>query len=136
MAAAFSIQAQADYIRVEITGSREAGRYVQDMVAGWSRVAEECRARNCTRILAINRLSGAPSTTDAFEIAAAIPPMFRGIAVRLANVVVGDAESWAANQFAEDVTVNRGFNGRSFGEEGAALAWLLAAPGPADRGTG
>jgi hypothetical protein len=130
VAAEFSIRAQADYLRVEITGTRESGRYVDDVVSGWSRVAKECRARNCYRILAINRLSGTPSTADAFQIAEAIPPLFRGTAVRLANVVVGDAESWAANQFAEDVTVNRGFNGRNFGDEGAALAWLLAAPGP------
>lgn len=129
MAAEFSIQAQADHIRVEITGNREAGRYVQDMVAGWSRVAAECRERNCNRILGINRLSGTPSTAAAFEIAAAIPPMFRGTAVKLAQVVLGDAGSRAANQFAEDVTVNRGFNARNFADEGAALAWLLAAPG-------
>lgn len=129
MAAEFSVQAQADYIRVEITGNRVAGRYVQDMVSGWSRVADECRARNCSRVLCINRLGGTPSTADAFQIAAAIPPLFRGAALRLAQVVLGDAESRSANQFAEDVTVNRGFDARNFGDERAALAWLLAAPG-------
>ena len=130
MAAEFSIQAQADHIRVEITGNRVAGRYVHDMVAGWSRVANECRARNCNRILGINRLSGTAPTADAFQIAEAIPPMFRGTSVRLAQVVLGDAESRTANQFAEDVTVNRGFNARNFSDERAALAWLLSAPGP------
>lgn len=130
MAAEFSIQALADHIRVEISGDRVAGRYVQDMITGWSRVAAECRARHCNRVLCINRLGGSAPTGDAFEIAAAIPPMFRDTVVRMAQVVQGDAGSRSANQFAEDVAVNRGLNGRNFGDEGAALAWLLAPPGP------
>jgi hypothetical protein len=130
VSAEFSILAQADHLRIEISGERVAGRYVRDMVSGWSQVANECRARSSLRILGINRLSGPVPTADAFEIAKAIPPMFRGAAVRLAMVVLGDSESRTANRFAEDVTVNRGFEARNFSDEGAALAWLLSGPGP------
>ena len=127
MAVEFSIQPRAEHIRVEISGEREAGRYVRDMLAGWSLVANECRVRSSYRILGINRLRGSAPTTDAFEIAMAIPPLFRGTPVRLAQVVLGDDESRSANRFAEDVTVNRGIKARNFSDEGAALAWLLDA---------
>jgi hypothetical protein len=125
VAVEFSILPKADHIRVEISGMREAGRYVRDMVSGWSLVANECRARSSYRILGINRLNGPVPTADAFEIAMAIPPLFRGTPVKLAQVVLGDDESKSANRFAEDVTVNRGMEARNFGDEGAALAWLL-----------
>jgi hypothetical protein len=88
-------------------------------------VANECRVRGSYRILSINRLSGSAPTTDAFEIARAIPPLFRGTSVKLAQIVLGDDESKRVNRFAEDVTVNRGVRARHFSDEGAALAWLL-----------
>lgn len=125
MAVEFSILPRPDHIRVEISGEREAGRYVRDMVSGWSLVANECRLRRSYRILGINRLSGSAPTADAFEIAMAIPPLFRGTPVKLAQIVLGDDQSRSANRFAEDVTVNRGINARNFGDEAAALAWLL-----------
>ena len=125
MAVEFSILPGPDHIRVEISGERQAGRYVRDMVSGWSLVANECRLRRSYRILGINRLSGSAPTTDAFEIAMAIPPLFRGTPVKLAQVVLGDDQSKSANRFAEDVTVNRGIDARNFGDEAAALAWLL-----------
>jgi hypothetical protein len=125
VAVEFSILAKANHLRVEISGEREPGSYVRDMVAGWSLVANECRVRGIYRILGINRLSGSAPTTDAFEIAMAIPPLFRGTPVKLAQVVLGDDESKRANRFAEDVTVNRGVKAGNFSDEGAALAWLL-----------
>jgi len=125
VAVEFSILPKADHVRVEISGQREAGRYVRDMVSGWSLVANECRIRSSYRILGINRLNGSAPTADAFEIAMAIPPLFRGTPVKLAQVVLGDQASKSANRFAEDVTVNRGINARNFSDEGAALAWLL-----------
>ena len=125
MAVEFSILPKADHVRVEISGEREAGRYVRDMVSGWSLVANECRLRGSYRILGINRLSGSAPTAEAFEIAMAIPPLFRATPVKLAQVVLGDDQSKSANRFAEDVTVNRGINARNFDDEAAALAWLL-----------
>lgn len=126
MAAEFSLLPQADHLRVEISGAREPGSYVPQMVAGWRRVAEECRARSEFRILCINRLTGPAPGTDAYEIAKTISSLFAGTFPRLALVVLGDAESRQANRFAEDVTVNRGVEGRIFPDEAAALAWLRA----------
>ena len=126
MAAVFDILPQADHVRVEISGTREPGRYVQEMLAGWRSVAEECRRRGNSRILCLNKLTGPSPAPDAFEIAKAIPPLFSGAPARIAQVVLGDAESLRANQFAEDVTVNRGIEARNFPDERTALAWLRA----------
>ena len=125
MPVAFSFEAKPDHLRVEVAGERVEGRYMQEMISGWSRVAEECRAKGIHRMLVINRLTGRSPSADAYQIASAVPSLFQGLSVRMAQVVIGDEGSKRVNKFAEDVAVNRGFEARMFGDEASALGWLL-----------
>lgn len=83
-------------------------------------VAETCRAMNCTKVLIdIRRMSGKVGTMDRFQIGVAGAEAFRG----LAKVAVLYRRE-EINQFAENVSVNRGANVKGFSNLDKALKWL------------
>jgi len=122
----FSMQVNGDYLRSEVTGERVPGELVPEMLKLWSLVADECRARGVTRVLAVNGLTGPTSQMDVFEISKRLPAVLGGAVHRIAFVIRGGEEERKVSLFAENVAVNRGLNGRVFADEDAALAWLRA----------
>jgi len=121
-----SMQVLDGYLRSEVSGERVPGELVPQMLKFWTLVAEECRARGVTRLLAVNALSGPPSQADVFQISEQLPVVLGSAVHKVAFVILGGAEAFEVSQFAENVAVNRGLNGRVFADENAALAWLLA----------
>ena len=75
-------------------------------------------------MLAVNGLTGPASHVDVFDISRQLPALLRGAVHRIAFVILGGEQDMKVSRFAEDVAVNRGLDGRVFGDEDAALAWL------------
>ena len=120
----FSMQMQGDYLRFEVSGRRVPGEVVPEMLRLWGLVADECRAHGVTRVLGVNGLSGPASHVDVFDISRQLPALLGSAVHRIAFVILGDEQAMKVSQFAEDVAVNRGLNGRVFADEDAALVWL------------
>jgi hypothetical protein len=125
MTVSFSITAQADHLRVEVSGARTPGRHAQEMLAGWTRVAEQCRATGLRRVLGVSAVTGIASPIEAYDVGRAGAALFIGAVDRIAYVVRGGEEALQVNRFAEDVAVNRGLTVRVFDDEEAARLWLL-----------
>jgi len=113
-----------DVLRFEITGVRVPGEVAGEMIAVWTRVAEECRATGCYRVLGVNLLSGPVSSVEVYRIGQQVPGILGSAVRRLAFVVLGNEEAFRANLFFENVAVNRGLEARVFDDEGKALEWL------------
>lgn len=120
MSGGFSIdfQDRDRYLYAFVTGERDS---LQVSLAYWTAVAAECRARGKTRVLVIETFKEKGPLVDVYHVAAELPRITRGIRVAFVDRDLGDAEE---NMFAETVAVNRGANGRLFGDEAAAIAWL------------
>ena len=116
-----------DVLRFEVSGVRVPGELTGEMIAVWKRVAEECRAAGCQRVIGVNHLSGPVSSVEVYQIGLQVPGILGGAVHRLAFVVLGDEEAYRANLFFENVAVNRGLEARIFDDEAKALAWLRAA---------
>jgi hypothetical protein len=114
------------YLRFEVSGERVPGELTAEMLEVWSRVAEACRASGVDRVIGINRLTGPVPTLEAFQIGEQVPRVLGPSVRKLAFVVLGGEEAVRANQFFENVAVNRGLMGRVFDDEAAALDWLVA----------
>jgi hypothetical protein len=120
----FSMQVNGDHLRFEVSGKRVPGELVPEMLKLWALVADECRAHGVTRVLGVNGLRGPASHVDVFDISKQLPALLGGAVHRIAFVILGGAQAMKVSQFAEDVAVNRGLNGRVFADEQSALAWL------------
>jgi len=115
-----------DLLRFEVTGVRVPGELTGEMIAVWTRVAQECRASGLCRVVGVNRLAGAVPATEVYQIGQQVPGILGGAVRRLAFVVLGDREAFRANQFFENVAVNRGLEARVFDDETKAMDWLRA----------
>lgn len=122
----FSMQVKGDYLRSEVSGERVPGEMVPEMLKLWKLVADECRARGVSRVLAVNELTGPTSQLEVFQISKQLPVVLAGAVHKVAFVIRGGAEALEVSLFAENVAVNRGLNGRVFADEDTALAWLMA----------
>ena len=122
----FSIHAAGEELKFEMRGARDDAGYVQDMLAGWSQVAQICRDQGIRRVMGINALTGRADQLGAFEIARTVSQQFLGTGVRIALVVPGGASALETNRFAETVAVNRGAQVRVFDGEAPARQWLDA----------
>jgi hypothetical protein len=117
---------EGDILRFEVTGVRVPGELTGEMIAVWTRVAQECRATGANCVLGVNRLTGPVSATETYQIGQQVPGILGGAVRRLAFVVLGDREAFRANLFFEDVAVNRGLEARVFDDEAKARDWLRA----------
>jgi hypothetical protein len=117
---------QGDVLRFEVSGVRVPGELAGEMVAVWTRVAQECRAARVDRVMGVNRLTGPVPAAEVYEIGQQVPGILGGAVRRMAFVVLGNREAFRANLFFENVAVNRGLEARIFEDEAQALAWLRA----------
>jgi hypothetical protein len=114
-----SIEQHPAFIHVTVTGlnSRETvAAYLRDVV-------EECRTRNCFRVLIEERLKGPRlQLMDVFSVAAEGAMTALGVFQAIAYV---DEYMGEMAEFAETVAVNRGMPVRVFTSVGEASTWLL-----------
>ncbi len=126
MPISFTCRSMPDYLRFEVTGARVKGKFADEMLAIWRRVADECRAGGHARVMGVSNLEGDVPKTEVFRLGEIVPKMLHDAGCRrLAYVVLGGRESLQAIRFGEDVAVNRGQVTRVFEDEASAIAWLL-----------
>ncbi len=123
MAVELVISEQAGILRVELTGTRELDRVDNEAHAVWSRVADECRARNRNRVLAVSRLQGPLPPFKAYRVATSFAAYTWDRGFKLAFVDLNE-ESRSDNEFAALVARNRGWIARVFCHESEAIEWL------------
>ena len=122
-----TFQTTPHYLRFEVSGERIEGKFGEEMLGVWQRVADECRAAGHTHIIGISRLTGTVPKAELFRVGEIAPKKLREAGCRrLAYVVLGGREALQALKFGETVAVNRGQVTRVFDDEPAAIAWLLS----------
>jgi hypothetical protein len=119
-----NIEEQQNYIRVEVSGKRIPGKETDDAIRVWASVAETCRKKNITRILAINNIPGRLPALAAYSLAES-PEEFGWSRHFKLTVVDVNEDSRKDNLFTETVAVNRGYNVKIFDNENDAKEWLL-----------
>jgi hypothetical protein len=117
---------EGDILRFDVSGVRVPGELTGEMIAIWTRVAEECRAAGVNCVLGVNHLTGPVPATEVYHIGQQVPGILGGAVRRMAFVVLGNREAFRANLFFEDVAVNRGLEARIFDDETKAMDWLRA----------
>lgn len=119
-------QSTPDYLRFEVSGERIAGKFGEEMLGVWQRVADECQATGHTHVIGISKLTGAVPKAELFRVGEIAPKKLQEAGCRrLAYVVLGGREALQALKFGETVAVNRGQVTRVFDDEPTAIAWLL-----------
>ena len=132
MPISLTFHSTSHYLRFEISGIRVEGRFADEMLEVWQRVADECRAGKHMRVVGISRLTGAVPKAELFRVGEAAPKMLHAAGCRrLAYVVLGGDEALTALKFGETVAVNRGQVTRVFEDEPSAIDWLLSRCEPA-----
>jgi hypothetical protein len=115
-----TIEQKPTYLYASVTGpnTRENG-------AGYlHEILDECKARNCFRVLIVDRLEGRPfSALDVFVIVSHGAIEAAGI-IEACAYVYTNAES-RLMKFAESVAVNRLMHARVFSDVVDAEKWLL-----------
>ncbi len=119
-----SIEAQENFIKVEISGTRRPDSAVDDSVDLWGRVAAASRDHGVDRILAVFRVVGRLSPIDAYDIVARTDEFGWSHAFKMA-VVDLNRETLEDNLFAETVAVNRAYQIMVFDNVEDAQEWLL-----------
>lgn len=119
-----AIQEYPDYIRVQLSGELTPGLELQEATSVWSQVADACREKGVTRVLAISDARGHLLTMTAYELADSALTWGWDQRFKLAMVEVHE-ERRQNSLFAETVAVNRGFRARVFDDEQKARSWLL-----------
>ena len=128
MPISFKCKSLPEYLRFEVSGVRVPGKFADEMLQVWARVADECRGRGRSRALGISSLTGDVPKGDLFRVGQLAPKLLQEAGCRrLAYVVLGGDEAFHALKFGETVAVNRGQVTRVFADEAAAVAWLLEA---------
>ncbi len=107
------------FLQVTVTGPRDS----RDIsLAYWLRIADECRARRAMRLLVIEKLGDHEGERD-------LPGLVdQLIAIGMDRLkvayVVSHFELLGVMEHGEILALERGANGRVFGDAGAAEAWL------------
>ena len=126
MPVSLTLQSMPDYLRFEVSGNRVEGKFGNEMLDVWQRVADECRTQGYTCAMGISRLSGAVPKAELYRVGELAPKILRDAGcLRLAYVVLGGREALQALKFGEDVATNRGQVTRVFEDDPSAIAWLL-----------
>lgn len=115
-----TIQQEASYLHVIVTGSNDA-----DTVAGYlDQLRRECIARGVYRLLIEERLAGPRlSTFPVYQVVSEGSERARGLFQAIAYVDLN--ADGPLMQFAETVAVNRGLPLAVFRSVGKAREWLL-----------
>lgn len=89
----------------------------------WLEIAEECKKKNCKRILVFEEIKEVVSATEMYKIAAEIPEMgFTGVRIAFVDRYL---EQQGINEFGSMVAGNRGLIGKIFNNVKEAEEWLL-----------
>jgi hypothetical protein len=108
------------YLRAFVSGTNSK----QNVMGYLADILNECRSRNCFRVLIEERLEGPRlDMTDIYEIASQGQKLAPGRRPAIAYVDV-NATSASNMKFAEDVAVNRGIFVRMFPSVADARHWL------------
>ena len=107
------------FLQVTVSGPRDSQ---QISLAYWLRIADECRARRSSRLLVFEKLGDHEGVRD-------LPGLVdRLIAIGMDQLkiayVVSHFELLAVMEHGEILALERGANGRVFGDVGSAEAWL------------
>ncbi len=120
MSYAIEFEKRAGYLYAQVTGTNSAAA-----VAGYLRdVLDECKGRDCYRVLIDERLTGPRlNVEDVFSIASDGAVNAMSVFHAVAYV---DEEMGETSDFAETVAINRGMPVKTFPSVELAEAWLLA----------
>jgi hypothetical protein len=92
--------------------------------AYWQEIADECRKNKYKKVLIVEDIAESGTIAEAYQLCSEFPQMgYIGIKVAFVDRY---SEQNEENQFGELVAVNRGINGKLFGEVDEAEKWLLA----------
>jgi hypothetical protein len=109
MPIALTCQSTPVYLRFDVSGTRIEGKFAEEMLQVWRRVADECRANRHTLVFGFSRLTGAVPKGELFRVGEIAPKMLHDAGCRrVAYVVLGGPEALQAIKFGETVAVNRG----------------------------
>ena len=114
------------YIRVTVTGTREPGNEVQEIVSTWSRIADYCEEFQLTRILAILKIKGRLPPQSAFSMQEAFEKTGWKRDYKLA--IVASPETLLINiLLSEKIWATMGYTMKLFHSPRSARKWLLQA---------
>jgi hypothetical protein len=105
------------YLRCLVTGIDS----LDFSIEYFTRVADECQQRGCTKALIIEELQGHLTTMETYTVAEKLPKLFRGIKLAFVDMV---PEHKQENIFGETVAVNRALHAKVCDDEQAAVDWL------------
>ncbi|WP_432474192.1 hypothetical protein [Amphritea sp. HPY] len=120
----YSVIKQDNYLRVEVSGSREGINVAQASLQMWTEVAATCRSKNIDHILAIFHLSGKRSLLNTLDIVDGVKSMVWP--ELMIAYVDTDPDNKQQNAIAEDSAMSHGINFRTFETEEEGRQWLLA----------
>lgn len=125
MAYDLKLEAKPGYLRVVISGTRQAGQEVSAGQDAWRQLGAYCLPRQITRVLIVSQLEGPLPTLAAFQLGSSGETFGWDRSIHVA-FVDRNLASQDSNLFAETVAVNRGYRLKVFSEETEATTWLLA----------
>lgn len=109
-----------DYLYVYISGEKDSLEISRNF---WLEIAGECKKISCSKVLIVEDIKGAISTTEMYQLATEIPQMgFFGVRVAFVDRYIEQQE---LNEFGEIVATNRGLRGKIFNSIEEAEKWLL-----------
>lgn len=120
----YSLMKQDNYLRVEVSGSREGINVAQESLQMWTEVASTCRSDHIDHVLAIFHLTGKRSLITTFDIVAGVKDLLWP--ELMIAYVDTDIENKQQNSIAEDSALSHGINFRTFDTEEEGRRWLLA----------
>jgi hypothetical protein len=113
-----TLEEQDGFLTAHVRGETDS---VATSLAYWNEIADEARRRGYQRMLVLEYFRNAASLMDVYQVAEQLPEIIHGLTVAFVDA---QADQFEANQFGEDVAVNRGAVGRVFRTEEAARDWL------------
>ncbi|WP_432474191.1 hypothetical protein [Amphritea sp. HPY] len=122
MAYQYTMTEQGDFLRVEVSGKREAERTVSDTIAFWQAILNESNANNRNNILAIFRVTGKRSLMETFDIVEALQGLIRDD-IKIAYVET-IPENRAETSIIGTTARMHGIAFQAFDNEAEASEWL------------
>lgn len=119
------IQILTDFLRVNVSGTRQPGQQSKDAREMWVAIARACQRYQATHVLCVAKLIGPLPPMEAYGAANTITDLFRGTSIKIAYVLIDEGSAIKSNSFGETVALNRGFHGKMFLSEQEAIDWLI-----------
>ncbi len=135
MSIQYRIEANQDFLRLDVSGNWTYGREAMEAKEVWREVVDSCGKHGVERILAVFDVPGRLPTLAAYDIASAPESLGFNRHYKVALVYTYQ-ERYESNLFSELVAENRGFNVKAFRDESKAKRWLgQASIGPRSSAT-